>query len=118
RHAQWRHGVVVVLVGVLVVPVGVLVVVVVVVVYLPTTMVTVEPCFAWLPAVGVSETTVLSSVGSVTVVVVCLTVKPAALSALVAAAGVSPVTVGTLTIGGAWEITRLTVEPAGEDPVL
>ena len=54
----------------------------------------------------------------VTVVVVCVTVNPAPFRSLVAAAAVSPVTFGTLTIGGAWAITRLIVEFAGTDPVL
>jgi hypothetical protein len=125
RHALSTHGaglvvVEVVVVGVVVVVVGVVVVGVVVVGVVvvvvgtkwPIVIVTVLPFLAVEFPAGVCWTTVPFWVATVTGLVFCATLNPAAVSALTAPAVGSPVTAGTVTVAGVVATVIVTVEPA------
>ncbi len=119
RHSLGAHWPCVVVVGVVEV-VGEVVVLVVDVVVVedelvalstPTVMVTVLPFLAVELPAGLWSTTTPLLPGLVTGRVVWLTFNPAALSALTAPAAGSPITLGTVTVGGAVATVMVTVDP-------
>jgi hypothetical protein len=79
---------------------------------LETTMFTAEPAFTLLPAVGLSLITFPEATVLLEAVVTVPSTKPAPVIAVVAAAWVSPTTLGTETFAGPLETTMFTAEPA------
>jgi hypothetical protein len=76
-----------------------------------TTRLTGDPDAALLPAGGFWLMTLPAATVALDAVVTVPTVRPAPVSALVAAAWVSPTTLGTVTCAGPVETTRFTADP-------
>ena len=74
-------------------------------------MFTEEPTFTLVPAVGLSLITLPEATVLLDAVVTVPSTKPTPVSAVVAAAWVSPTTFGTDTLAGPLEMTRFTAEP-------
>ena len=77
-----------------------------------TTSLTADPAFTSVPAAGLSLITLPEGAVLLGCVVTVPNTKPALVIAAVAAACVSPTTLGTATCAGPEETTRLTADPA------
>jgi hypothetical protein len=78
---------------------------------LDTTKLTDEPALTLVPAVGLSLITLPEATVLLEAIVTVPTTKPAPVMDVVAAACVAPTTLGTATLAGPLETTKLTAEP-------